>query len=456
MSAVRIFVIVFLIALLPGPCLYAGVITVLPPFDKNDRVLILAPHPDDESIATGGVIQTALEAGSQVKVVLLTNGENNELSFIAMKKRFVLAPREIVKMGEMRHQECVAAMMSLGLNQSDVVALGYPDYGTMEIFQKYWGKVKAPFRAMLSRKRQVPYENARSFGKPYVGESILGDLEAILLDYKPTKIFVSHPVDVNRDHRAAYLFLKVALWDLEDKIARPDVFPYLVHALGWPAPRGYFPEKVLYVPNDLVKSDIIWNTFTLDNAKIEKKRAAIKSHVSQNRGIPKYLVSFARRNELFGDYPPVPIVRQMSSVPVWQQVTTVQEEKPSMRAKESDQIAGLAYARQGNSLEVRLHLKRAINGQMGVTIFLFGYKKGVPFGQMPKISLVVGLDGFHLKDKKKNVSSKDVIYKQADKEMIFIVPLSVLGSPDRILSCAQTAFYDLPFDQTAWRELVIQ
>jgi len=26
-------------------------------FDLGDRILILAPHPDDETIATGGVIQ---------------------------------------------------------------------------------------------------------------------------------------------------------------------------------------------------------------------------------------------------------------------------------------------------------------------------------------------------------------------------------------------------------------
>ena len=75
---------------------------------------------------------------------------------------------------------------------------------------------------------------------------------------------------------------------------------------------------------------------------------------------------------------------------------------------------------------------------------------------MPKINLVVGFDGFHVKDKKKNISLKDIQYKLTDKEMIFSVPLAVLGFPDRILSSAQTALYDLTFDETAWRELVIK
>ncbi len=57
-------------------------------------------------------------------------------------------------------------------------------------------------------------------------------MEKVIRDFKPTKVFVYHPVDVNRDHRSFYLFLRIALWDLEDEIARPEVFPYLVHVTG--------------------------------------------------------------------------------------------------------------------------------------------------------------------------------------------------------------------------------
>ena len=54
----------------------------LEPFKKGQRVLILAPHPDDEAIACAGVIQQALKAGAKVKIVYLTNGDHNELGFI--------------------------------------------------------------------------------------------------------------------------------------------------------------------------------------------------------------------------------------------------------------------------------------------------------------------------------------------------------------------------------------
>jgi N-acetyl-1-D-myo-inositol-2-amino-2-deoxy-alpha-D-glucopyranoside deacetylase len=43
----------------------------------SDRLLILAPHPDDESIATGGLIQVARGVGAAVRVIVLTDGDNN-------------------------------------------------------------------------------------------------------------------------------------------------------------------------------------------------------------------------------------------------------------------------------------------------------------------------------------------------------------------------------------------
>ncbi len=51
-------------------------------FKKNDRVLILAPHPDDEAIACAGIIQDALNSGAEVRVTYLTNGDHNEFAFI--------------------------------------------------------------------------------------------------------------------------------------------------------------------------------------------------------------------------------------------------------------------------------------------------------------------------------------------------------------------------------------
>jgi LmbE family N-acetylglucosaminyl deacetylase len=436
--------------------LLAGVIVPLEKFTKDDHILILAAHPDDETIGAAGVIQEALSVGADVRVVLFTNGENNELSFIVYKKRPILLGKDVLNMGEIRHTESSAAMSVLGLPPEKLIALGYPDYGTMEIATKYWGIGNNPFRSMLSRVRSVPYKDTLSPNAPYLGDSVLSDLKQIILDFQPTKIFVSHPADTNRDHRALYLFLKITLWDLQEVIKPPKVYPFIIHVVGWPKPRGYFPEKILDVPADLANSEIAWSSLTLDELEIGKKYLAVKQYASQNKYAPKYLPTFARCNEIFGDYPEVPLIRQMVSEVAWQYVGTGDENLPAKKAGNTNRISSLAYAWQGNNFLIKLTLKHTIDQTMGVSIFLLGYRPDMPFGEMPKLNLLVGIDGFHVKDRRKNVHSKDIQFTAKDKELVFVIPLYLLGSPDRILSSAKTLLYDLTLDETAWRTLLLK
>ena len=43
-------------------------------FLKNDRVLVVAPHPDDETIAMGGTIAKLVSLSTPVRVVFMSNG----------------------------------------------------------------------------------------------------------------------------------------------------------------------------------------------------------------------------------------------------------------------------------------------------------------------------------------------------------------------------------------------
>jgi LmbE family N-acetylglucosaminyl deacetylase len=428
----------------------------MPDITKDDRILILAPHPDDEGIGAGGVIQRSVEVGAKVKIALLTNGENNELSFIVYKKRPVFRQKELIAMGQVRRGESIAAMSALGLNENDVVSLGYPDFGTMEIMTRFWGDVK-PFRSMLSRVRYVPYTNALSPGAPFVGDSILNDLESLILSFRPTKIFVSHPADVNRDHRALYLFTKVALWDVDGKISQPLIYPYIIHVVGWPKPRGYHPDLVLNVPMDLEHSVIAWEYYKLDPDQIEKKHEAILRYVSQNKYAPSYLTTFTRQNELFGDYPSTVIYRQLASEVKWQDIGTGDELLPRGKSSQPDQISGLAYARQGNELLIRINLRQEITQEIGLTIYLLGYSSKTPFSAMPKISINLNLGGgLMVKDKNKRLPSREVMFIPAGKVLTFRVPLLLLGNPDRIMSSAKTSVFNLTLDETAWRILELK
>ena len=69
---------------------------------RDDRILILAPHPDDEVLGCGGIIQTAVKMKLPLEVVFLTYGDNNQWSFFVYRKHPVIMPKAVRKMGEIR------------------------------------------------------------------------------------------------------------------------------------------------------------------------------------------------------------------------------------------------------------------------------------------------------------------------------------------------------------------
>ncbi|MEW6170558.1 MAG: PIG-L family deacetylase [Candidatus Omnitrophota bacterium] len=442
---------IFLFFLINNIC-FADTLNQPPIFSSSDKILILAPHPDDEAIGSSGVIQKALKQNSKVKIVCFTNGDNNELSFIVYEKRLTFKKGEFLHMGQVRAKETLAAMNYLGLNKGDVTFLGYPDFGTMEILTKYWNTSR-PFRSMLARVTKVSYPEALSFGAPYVGESILKDLKNILLEFRPTKIFVSHPADTNRDHRALYLFLKVALWDLEGQIKKPEVFPYIIHVVAWPMPRGYHPNLEINPPRKI--KGLSWQELNLTNEEIEKKYNTILFYKSQIKYAPSYLVTFARKNELFSDYPVTKIKNQKENI-LWQDLDIdkdIRDDLTPIKEEQKGIIANLKYAYHDKDLLIKINLKKTIDKTLGILINLLGYKKGIDFSQMPKINISVGLFGMTVRDKKQEILVGQYTYK--GKELLIKIPFSSLGDPNYILSCVHVHRDDLSLDDMAWRILEI-
>lgn len=416
----------------------------IPEFSKDDRVLIFAPHPDDEAIGTGGVIQKALKKGASVKVVCFTNGDHNELAFIVYEKRLTFRKREFIHMGEIRTKETLAGMKSLGLRAEDVVFLGYPDFGTLNIFKNYWGDSK-PYRDFLTRIKKVPYSICLSPKAAYIGENILKDLENVLAEFNPTKIFVSHPVDTNRDHRSLYLFLRVALWNLEGKIKQPDLYPYLIHAVRWPEPRGYHPELRISPPERLAGSTIEWKQAVLTEEEIKAKHDAISFYETQIEYNPQYLLTFARRNEIFGDYPFIDLVDQNSDEIKWQDLDD---------DNNNEEVTDLVYAKKDNKLLVKMVLKRKIDKYFGLNVYIFGYSKKINFSEMPKINIGVGIRGVRVRDKRQLMAIKDFDIKYEEKSVTIKMPLETIGDPDYILaSVSATVENSMTLDDTAWRIL---
>jgi GT2 family glycosyltransferase/LmbE family N-acetylglucosaminyl deacetylase/glycosyltransferase involved in cell wall biosynthesis len=83
------------------------------PLFQARRLLVFAPHPDDECLGCGGAIALAVLAGACVRVILVSDGSG--------------AGQLPEGTAEVRQQEFRQALLVLGV--SDWVVLGYPDGG---------------------------------------------------------------------------------------------------------------------------------------------------------------------------------------------------------------------------------------------------------------------------------------------------------------------------------------
>lgn len=79
------------------------------------RLVVVVPHPDDEALATGGLIAHHAAAGDRIAVVAVTDGEG---AFGDGGDRDLAAERR-------REQE--RSLAELGVDAADVIRLGLPD-----------------------------------------------------------------------------------------------------------------------------------------------------------------------------------------------------------------------------------------------------------------------------------------------------------------------------------------
>jgi LmbE family N-acetylglucosaminyl deacetylase len=103
----------------------SGVLAALPRTTPDDvrpagRVVVLAPHPDDETLGAGATLAAWARGGAPVTVLAVTDGEASHPGSPT------LSPAQLV---ERRVAERTAALDRLGLAGAPVVRAGLPDGG---------------------------------------------------------------------------------------------------------------------------------------------------------------------------------------------------------------------------------------------------------------------------------------------------------------------------------------
>jgi len=212
----------------------------------NKRLLVVFPHPDDESVMAGGLILAALGLGWQVSVLTLTEGGSGKIHINGRGR----------SVREIRREEMAQAMSKLGV--MDWVMWHFDD-GRLQ-WTKTWRERLSRFVEIINPGLVVTYDLSGVSGHP----------DHISLSLEILRSF--------RKQRGFKLFWTSFEGEMEDRLVDKRVSQYLQKA-------------VMYL--DLSW----WNSF--------RKWSAVFAHRSQNLG--SYLresmwrLVFLRRTEWYSE-----------------------------------------------------------------------------------------------------------------------------------------------------------
>ncbi|MBI2263673.1 MAG: PIG-L family deacetylase [Armatimonadetes bacterium] len=270
----------------------------------SDRLLVVAPHPDDEVIGCGGLLWTALQKGCEVRVLYITNGDGYWHATERVFKRVFPRETDFISLGNLRREEAIAALSRLEVPQDQAVFLGFPNGGMDRLWGDFWSPERL-YRSPHTRQQSSPYPYSYRSKAPYCGSELWSEIIEILGSWRPTSVVLPHPQDTHPDHWATAAFLDLAVEGLHqgslgEKI--PQRFYYMVHRGKWPAPYGYDPVRTLSPPKGLEGLGL-WTPFPLAEEAVVRKRSALEEYRSQLRVSSKFLMSFVAKGELFCEFP---------------------------------------------------------------------------------------------------------------------------------------------------------
>jgi LmbE family N-acetylglucosaminyl deacetylase len=255
-------------------------------------MVVFAPHPDDEVIGTGGVIQHALAAGKRVRVVFSTSGDGypRAAALLAGKQVEELEPADFIHLGETRRAEAAEADALLGLTKSDLVHLGFPDGAFTSVLA---ATGQNPISAPLTRLSASPTR------VPYTREAAVEAFSSVLTESRPGEVYVTDAADEHADHSATYRVVRDAMQATGSK-AR--LLTYVVHAGHdtWPDPGPHYETKT--IEGVTHPRGVSWPPpirIPLTEYEAEVKRRALTKHASQWALDHAYLGTFVKSEEVF-------------------------------------------------------------------------------------------------------------------------------------------------------------
>ena len=298
----KVFLVLFfaLAALVPAGAQAENPQAMEPLISHATRLIVFSPHPDDESLGAGGLIQRVLEAGGKVKVVFVTSGDGFPEG--VETENHISHPRakDYRRYGGERRMEAVRATAALGLKERDVIFLGFPDGGLTYLRLKYRAHPLA-YRSPFTRENRPPIFECIIRNTDYTGQDLVREIREVIADFQPDMVVTTPAEDQHPDHNATYYFVKEALrsWNAKHPNHKPRMFTFLIHFGQWPIAQGAGTGLHLDPPDGFPDKKREWISLPLTPREIETKRKAILEYHTQMLVMGRFLLSFARSNELW-------------------------------------------------------------------------------------------------------------------------------------------------------------
>lgn len=244
---------------------------------EKERILILAPHPDDESLAAGGLITFMRQYYPDVdlRVVITTNGDAS-YSAAFVQGSHLPNRRNFQLLALRRQEESLTALSILGLDRSQVSFWGFPDRGLIKLKEDCWNDQEvytSPTTGFRLSEQTINSPRLR-----YTGANLLRLLENELTRFEPTTIIFPHPEDAHPDHQTLGLLTLQAA----DTLYKEQLFPKMLAYLTWS--RGSFLGLQSHTrknANEAPKHGHTWKTFPYPQPIQKQKEYALRAYRSQ-------------------------------------------------------------------------------------------------------------------------------------------------------------------------------
>ncbi len=438
-----------------------GVTTNPVELKKDDRILIVAPHPDDETLGPGGLIHSAVGKGIPVRVVMMTTGDGYKHATQVEFHVDEPAPADYQRMADVRHFETLAAMRLLGLRDEDVSFLAFGDGSVNSLWRGNWDDDNP--HLSLNGATSVPYAFAYRQGTPYAGQEVVNSLVSILKEFNPTLIVYPCAEDVHHDHWATHAFVQYALIMAGQT---PREITYLVHRganWSWPTPSEYKPDDPLEPPDDLKKLQAQWLAHELPEKSRLMKREAVKDYKSQLPLADLFLESFVRRNELFIEYSKETLAK-VSGVPDLSAkelkgriLRDPVEDSLIFRLHEGADLREVWLFTAGN----RLWLVAGLGGKMEPdVVYQFGLR-AIKSGTAEHLDVRVLDNKISVLDLGRLWTTKDVGFQYMEPKRVAVsVPIDFIDGASHVMvnveTYGRTTDENHWIDRTAWRTVKVK